>query len=147
MQDYWIFPKWHTFIWSAETLLKTSNNGFFLHPHLPCFFPNLLQCKFVINKINLIFHIITTFSMKKSKILTSIPQILIIYHNKNLCHHVKKCTLFYLWLKYGAIWTIIVSPFDSFLIKMHSEIRFQSHFLGHLRTCLNHPNHKKSPPF
>jgi hypothetical protein len=40
--------------------------------------------------------------MKKSKILTLIPQNLVIYHTKNLCHHIRH-TLFYLWLKYGAI--------------------------------------------
>jgi hypothetical protein len=40
--------------------------------------------------------------MKKSKILTSIQQNLVIYHTKNLCHHIEH-TLFYLWSKYGAI--------------------------------------------
>jgi len=27
--------------------------------------------------------------MKKSKILASIPQNLVIYHTKNLCHHIE----------------------------------------------------------
>jgi len=40
--------------------------------------------------------------MKKSKILTSIPQYLMIYHIKKLCHHIKH-TLLHMWLKYGAI--------------------------------------------
>jgi hypothetical protein len=40
--------------------------------------------------------------MKKSKILASIPQNLVIYHIKMLCHHIKHI-LFYLWLKYGTI--------------------------------------------
>jgi hypothetical protein len=40
--------------------------------------------------------------MKKSKILALIPQNLVIYHTKNLCHHIKHI-LFYLWLKYGTI--------------------------------------------
>jgi hypothetical protein len=40
--------------------------------------------------------------MKKSKILTSIPQNLVIYHTKDLCHHIKHA-LFYLWSNYGAI--------------------------------------------
>jgi hypothetical protein len=29
--DYIDILEWHTFIWSAKTLLKTSNNVFFLH--------------------------------------------------------------------------------------------------------------------
>jgi hypothetical protein len=40
--------------------------------------------------------------MKKSKILTSIPQNLVIYHTKKLCYHMEH-TLLYLWLEYGAI--------------------------------------------
>jgi hypothetical protein len=39
--------------------------------------------------------------MKKSKILQSIPQNLMIYHIKNLCHHIKHILLC-LWLKYGT---------------------------------------------
>jgi len=40
--------------------------------------------------------------MKKFKILTSIPQILMIYHIKKLCHHIEDIVL-YMWLKYGTI--------------------------------------------
>jgi hypothetical protein len=40
--------------------------------------------------------------MKKYKILAPIPQNLVIDHTKNNCHHIEH-TLFYLWLKYGAI--------------------------------------------
>jgi hypothetical protein len=41
--------------------------------------------------------------MKKSKILALIPQNLMIYHTKILCHHILEHTLFYLLLKYGTI--------------------------------------------
>jgi hypothetical protein len=41
MEDYFDILKWHTFIWSAKTLLKTSNNMIFLHPCVLYFFPNL----------------------------------------------------------------------------------------------------------
>jgi hypothetical protein len=51
MQDYLNIPKWHTFIWSAKTLLKTSNNVFFLHPHLLYFFPNLWNVNLLITKL------------------------------------------------------------------------------------------------
>jgi hypothetical protein len=40
--------------------------------------------------------------MKKSKILTSIPQDWVIDHIKKNCHHIKH-NLFSLWLKYGEI--------------------------------------------
>jgi hypothetical protein len=40
--------------------------------------------------------------MKKSQILASIPQNLVIDHSKNLCHHIEHIS-FYLWLKYEAI--------------------------------------------
>jgi hypothetical protein len=40
--------------------------------------------------------------MKKYKILTSIPQNLMIDHTTNLCHHMEHI-LFDLWLKYGEI--------------------------------------------
>jgi hypothetical protein len=75
-----------------------------------------LQCKFVIQKINLIVFINASFLRKKSKILTSIPQTLVIYHTKNLCHHIKHI-LFYLWLKYGEIGTNIASLIEFFSIK------------------------------
>ncbi len=54
MQDYLNIPKWHTFIWSVETLLKTSNNVFIFAPTSLIFLSKPLECKFVINKINLI---------------------------------------------------------------------------------------------
>jgi hypothetical protein len=41
MQDYLNISEWHIFIWSAKTLLKTSNNVVFLHPHVLYFVPNL----------------------------------------------------------------------------------------------------------
>jgi hypothetical protein len=84
--------------------------------------------------------------MKKSKILALIPQNLVIYNTKNLCHHIEH-TLFYLWFKYGASWKNIVSHVESFSIKLCSVTQFLSHLSGHLRTCFNHPNHKKSSPF
>jgi hypothetical protein len=40
--------------------------------------------------------------MRKSKILRAILQNFLIYHTKKLCHDIEH-TLFYLWLKYGAI--------------------------------------------
>jgi hypothetical protein len=40
--------------------------------------------------------------MKKSKIQTSIPKKLVIYHMKNLRHHIGHI-LFNLWLKYKVI--------------------------------------------
>jgi len=53
----------------------------------------------------------------KSKILALIPQILVINHIKNLRHHIKNILL-NLWLKYGGIWTNIVSFNESFSIKL-----------------------------
>jgi hypothetical protein len=47
-----------------------------------------------------------------------IPQNLVIYH---MCHHIQH-TLFYLWLKYGAIETNITNLVECFSIKLHSEI-------------------------
>jgi len=58
--------------------------------------------------------------MKKSNILTLIPKKMLIYHTKTLCHHVEHI-LFYLWSKYGVISTNIVSPIESFFIKLHSK--------------------------
>ncbi len=69
-----------------------------------------------------------------------------IYHIKNMCHHIEH-TLFYLWLKYEAIWTNIASLVESFSIKLWSGTWFLNHLSWHLRTCFNHPNPKKSPPF
>jgi hypothetical protein len=65
--------------------------------------------------------------MKKYKILTSISKTLMIDHTKNSCHHIEN-TLFYLWLKYGAIWTNITSPIESFSIKLCSETIFKPSF-------------------
>ncbi len=70
--------------------------------------------------------------MKKSKILTSIPQNLVIYHIKILCQR-KKHILFYLCLKYGEIWTNIFSHVESFSIKLHNGTQFLNHLLGHLK--------------
>jgi hypothetical protein len=56
--------------------------------------------------MNLIVYINTTFFM--FKIPASIPQNLVIYHTKKLCHHMEH-TLFYLCLNYGTIWKNIVS--------------------------------------
>jgi hypothetical protein len=74
------------------------------------------------------------------------PQNLVIYHTKNLCHHIKHI-LFYFLSKYGAIWTNITSHVESFFIKQCNETQFLCHLLGHLKTCFNYPNHIKSPPF
>jgi len=41
MQDYKTFSKWQTFVWSAKTLLKTSNNVLIFHMHILYLFPNL----------------------------------------------------------------------------------------------------------
>jgi hypothetical protein len=57
--------------------------------------------------------------MKKSKNFASIPQNLVIYHTKKLCHHVEH-TLLYLWLKYGAILKTIVSHVKSFSLKLRN---------------------------
>jgi hypothetical protein len=61
---------------------------------------------------------------------------LVIYHTKNLCHHIKHI-LFYFWSKYGAIWRNIASFVKPFLIKLCSGTRFLSHLLEHLKTCSN----------
>jgi hypothetical protein len=84
--------------------------------------------------------------MKKSKIVTSIPLNLVIYHTKNLCHHIEHI-LFYLLFKYGEFKQILLLV-ESFSIKLCGT-QFLSHLLEHLRTlmCFNHPHHKKSPPF
>jgi hypothetical protein len=65
IQDYLDIPKWHTFIWSAKTLLKTSNNVLFFAPTSLILLSNPLECKFVINKINLIIFI-NTFDLSKN---------------------------------------------------------------------------------
>jgi hypothetical protein len=58
--------------------------------------------------------------MKKKEILTSIPQNLVIYQIEYLCHHIEHVSI-YMWLKYGAIWTNIVIPINSLLIKLCDE--------------------------
>jgi hypothetical protein len=114
MHGYFDIPKWHTFIWSAKTLLKTLNNVCFWHPHLLYFFPNLWIVNLWLTKL-ISLSLSTHLFYEKSKILTSIPQNLVIYHTINLCHHIEYI-LFYLWFKYGTIWTNIVNHVESFLI-------------------------------
>ncbi len=65
MQDYMTFLEGHTFIWSAKTLLKTSNNVLFFAPMFLVLVSKPSECNFVINKINLIIFINATFFMKK----------------------------------------------------------------------------------
>jgi hypothetical protein len=84
--------------------------------------------------------------MKKSKILTLIPQNVMIYHTKNLCYHIEHI-LFNFWLKYGIIWTNIASPIESLMIRLNNETWFLNHFSRHLKTCFNHPNHKNHHHF
>jgi hypothetical protein len=38
---------------------------------------------------------------------------------------------------------ILLIMLSFFLIKLHSGTQFVSHLSEHLRTCFNHPNHKK----
>jgi hypothetical protein len=61
MQEYKIILEWHSFFWSAKNVLKTSNNVFFLHPCLLCFFPNLWNVIFLLKEINLIVFLIIAF--------------------------------------------------------------------------------------
>jgi hypothetical protein len=58
MQNYFDISKWHTFIWSAKTLLKISSQN--ITPTFPIYLSKPLECKFVINKINLIVLINTS---------------------------------------------------------------------------------------
>jgi hypothetical protein len=99
-----------------------------------------LECNLIINKINMNILINSIFFMRKFKILGSISLILLFYKIKTLCPHVKH-NLFYLWLRYEAIWTKIVILVDSFSIELHNETQFLNRVLGHLRTCSNHINH------
>jgi hypothetical protein len=62
--------------------------------------------------------------MKKSKILGSIPQNLVIYHTKKLCHHIEH-PLFYLWFKFEAIWINIASFIESFSMEYNFWTIFQ----------------------
>jgi hypothetical protein len=116
----------------------------FFAPTFPTLLFNL-ECYFINKKINLIILIYITFLMKKIQD-SLIPQNLVIYHTKHLYHHIKHI-IFYVWLKYGAILINIASFVESFSIVMCSGTRFLNHLSRHLKTCFNHPNHKKSPPF
>jgi hypothetical protein len=64
MQDYLDILERHTFIWSAKTLLKTLNYVMYFAPTFLIFLYKPLECKFVINKINLIIFI-NTFVYEK----------------------------------------------------------------------------------
>jgi hypothetical protein len=59
MQDYLDIPKCHIFIWNAKTLLKKLYNVFFFALTSLIFCSKPLECKFVINEINLIVFINT----------------------------------------------------------------------------------------
>jgi hypothetical protein len=53
--------------------IRNINKVLFFASVSPIHFPKPLECNFVINKINLIAFNNTTFFMKKSKTLASIP--------------------------------------------------------------------------
>jgi hypothetical protein len=93
MQDYLDIPKLYAFIQSSKTLLKNQIMSFFCTLSL-ILLSKPLECKFVIKKINLI--ILMNAFVLWFKILTLIPQNLVICHTKNLCHHIKYI-LFYFW--------------------------------------------------
>jgi hypothetical protein len=57
IRAYFNILEWHTFIWSILTLLKRSNNVLFFAPMFSIFLSKPMECKFVINKINLIIFI------------------------------------------------------------------------------------------
>ncbi len=87
----------------CQNPIKKSNNVLVFAPTSFIFSPKPLECKFVINKNNLIIFINAPFLWKKSNInSTKFGDLSCI---KKLCHCIKHI-LFYLWLKYGAIWTI-----------------------------------------
>jgi hypothetical protein len=67
MHDYLDILKWHIFIWSAKVLLKTSNNVMYFAPTSLIFLSKPLECKFVINKINLIIFINTSILWKNTR--------------------------------------------------------------------------------
>jgi len=139
------FDKWHTFIWSAKTLLKNQIMSFFA-PTLPILLSKSFECNFIIKKINLIILIHTTFFMKKiqdSNINSTKFGDLSYKTFMSSYKHI----LFYLWLKYGAIWINIANFIESFSIVTCSGTWFLSHLSWHLKTCFNHPNHKISSPF
>jgi len=80
--------------------------------------------------------------MKKIKILTLIPQNLVIDHIKNVFHHIEH-TLFYLWVNMGKFEQMLLVLLSLFLTKLHNGAWFLSHLSRHLKTCFKHPNHKK----
>jgi hypothetical protein len=67
MHDYLDILEWHTFIWSVQTLLKTSNNVMYFAPTSLIFLSKPLECKFVNNKINLIIFISTFVLWKNTR--------------------------------------------------------------------------------
>ncbi len=54
MQENFDIPEWHIFIWSAKTLLKFFKIMSFFAPTSLIPLSKPLECKFVINKINVI---------------------------------------------------------------------------------------------
>jgi hypothetical protein len=57
--------------------------------------------------------------MKKSKILTLVPQNLVIDHIKNVCHHIEHI-LFYLWVNMGKFEQMLLIMLNLFLTKLHN---------------------------
>jgi hypothetical protein len=117
--------------------------SFFSRSTSPIFPPKPLECKIFINIINIIVLINVALLMKKIQDSSINSQKMGFYFTKILCHHVQH-TLFYVWFKYESIWTNIVILVDSFSIKLHNGTTFLKHVPWHLKTCLNHPNHKQS---
>jgi hypothetical protein len=66
MQDYLDIPKWHTYIQSAKTRLKISNNYFFA-PMFLIFLSKPVKCRFIILKINLIVLIDISILLKNPR--------------------------------------------------------------------------------
>jgi hypothetical protein len=88
MYDYLDNLKWHTFIWSAKTLLKTSKNVIFW-THISYTSFQTLECKFVTKKFNLIV-LINASILWKIQDSNIIPQNLVIDHTKHLCHDIEQ---------------------------------------------------------
>jgi hypothetical protein len=103
--------------------------------------PKPLECKIFINIINIFFLINVALLMKRIQDSSINSKKIGFYITKNLCHHVEHI-LFDLWLKYESIWVNIIILVDYFSIKLHSGTTFLKHVIGHLRTRLNHQNHK-----
>ncbi len=73
IHDYFDIPKWHNSIWSAKTILKNqimSFFGFFAPPSF-IFLSKPLECRFVINKINLIIIVNTSVLWKNLLLLNA----------------------------------------------------------------------------